>query len=161
MDSSKNFGTGMKPELQKPYAGGFIGKSHYFALRVYIEDTDLGGVVYHANYLRFLERARSDMLREAGINQRTAIENRVGVYAVAEVLIKYRKPAKLDDELIIVTRLDEIRGVSCVISQQILRGADPIADATVTVAFLTPDGRPKRQPSEWVQKFKTINAQAG
>ena len=75
----------MNSETPEPYAGHFIGKTHYFALRVYFEDTDLGGVVYHANYLRFLERARSDLLRSLGINQREAIENGTGVYAVAAV----------------------------------------------------------------------------
>src|SRR6516225_3066502 len=104
----------MSTEIQKPYQGAFQGNAHYFALRVYIEDTDLGGVVYHANYLRFLERARSDLLRAAGIDQRGAIETGKGVYAVAEVHIKYCKPAKLDDQLVIVSLLDEVRGASSV-----------------------------------------------
>ena len=151
----------MSTEMETPYAGGFRGKTHYFALRVYIEDTDLGGVVYHANYLRFLERARSDMLRAAGIDQRSALESGKGVYAVAEAQIKYRKPAKLDDALVVLSRLDEIHGASCLISQQILRGADLLAEATVTVAFITPDGRPRRQPAEWVQQFKAINERTG
>jgi acyl-CoA thioester hydrolase len=146
----------MDTEIQKPYSGGFRGKSHYFALRVYIEDTDLGGVVYHANYLRFMERARSDMLRSAGIDQRAGIENRVGVYAVVEAQIKYRKPAKLDDELVVVSRLEGIHGASCVISQKILRGGDLVTEAVVTVAFVGPEGRPKRQPAEWVGKFEKI-----
>jgi acyl-CoA thioester hydrolase len=147
--------------IEKPYEGAFIGNLHYFALRVYIEDTDLGGVVYHANFLRFLERARSDMLRSAGIDQRAAIENRKGVYAVAEAHIKYRKPAKLDDELVVVSHLDEVRGVSCVISQRVMRGNDTLVQATVTVAFLTLDGRPRRQPSEWVEKFNKLRTKTG
>jgi len=151
----------MNTEIHKPYGGAFIGNLHYFALRVYIEDTDLGGVVYHANYLRFLERARSDMLKAAGIDQRAAIENRSGVYAVAEAHIKYRKPAKLDDELVVVSQLEEVRGVSCVISQKIMRGNDTLVLATVTAAFITLDGRPKRQPSEWVAKFKRIRLEGG
>jgi acyl-CoA thioester hydrolase len=146
----------MNAQLHKPYSGAFIDDAHHFALRVYIEDTDVGGVVYHANYLRFLERARSDLLRVAGIDQRASIEQGKGVYAVAEANIKYRLPAKLDDELVVISRLDEIRGASCVISQKITRGTDLIAEAIVTVAFLTPDGRPRRQPAEWVQKFKNL-----
>ena len=148
----------MNTEVEKPYEGAFKGSAHYFALRVYTEDTDLGGVVYYANYLRFLERARSDMLRLAGIDQRGAIESGVGVYAVAELHIKYRKPARLDDELVVVTHLEEVRGVSCVISQKVMRGQDLLADATVTAAFLSPEGRPRRQPIEWVKKFKRIQA---
>jgi acyl-CoA thioester hydrolase len=98
------------------------------------------------------------MLRLAGIDQRGAIESGVGVYAVAELHIKYRKPARLDDELVVVTHLEEVRGVSCVISQKVMRGQDLLADATVTAAFLSPKGRPRRQPIEWVKKFKRIQA---
>ncbi len=149
----------MSTEIQKPYEGAFRGDTHYFALRVYIEDTDLGGVVYHANYLRFLERARSDLLRAAGIEQRAAIESGKGVYAVAELRIKYCRPARLEEDLVITSKLDEIRGATAVISQKILRGADVLAEATVTAAFITPDGRPKRQPAEWVEKLKLIQSQ--
>jgi acyl-CoA thioester hydrolase len=150
----------MTDAIKKPYEGAFVGDAHHFALRVYIEDTDLGGVVYHANYLRFLERARSDMLRLLGINQRAAIESGKGVYAVAEMRIKYVRPAKLEDELVIVSKLGEIRGAICIIRQEILRGQDTIADATVTAAFLSPSGRPSRQPPEWVAKFEAIKARA-
>ena len=148
----------MNTELEKPYAGAFKGNTHYFALRVYIEDTDLGGVVYHANYLKFLERARSELLRAAGVDQRAALENSEGIYAVAELQIKYCRPAKLDDELVVVTLLKEIRGASCVLCQKIMRGTELVADATVTVAFLAPDGRPRRQPPAWVEKFRHLQA---
>src|SRR5579859_5358487 len=134
----------MSTELGKPHEGGFVGNVHHFALRVYIEDTDLGGVVYHANYLRYLERARTDMLRAAGIDQRAAIENRLGVYTVAEIHIHYRKPAKLDDDLVVLSHLEEVRGVSCVIGQKIMRGQDLVVEARVTAAFITLEGRPKR-----------------
>ncbi len=138
--------------------GAVRGDTHYFALRVYIEDTDLGGVVYHANYLRYLERARSDLLRCLGINQRAAIEAGKGVYAVAEMHIKYCKPATLEDDLIVVSTLDEIGGASCTIGQKILRGQEILVVATVTVAFLTPDGRPRRHPPEWLEKFEGFGA---
>ena len=144
----------MTGSLKKPYDGAFVGNTHHFALRVYTEDTDFGGVVYHANYLHFLERARSDMLRCLGINQRAAMETRKGVYAVSELTIKYCKPAKLEDELAIVSWLDEVRGASCLISQRILRGQETLAEATIKIAFLSTAGRPTRQPAEWVQKFE-------
>ena len=143
-------------DLKKPYAGAFVGQTHHFALRVYIEDTDLGGVVYHSNYLCFLERARSDMLRCVGINQRAAIEAGQGVYAVTEVRIKYVRPAKLDDELIILTTLNELRAASCTIRQRILRQDEVLTEASVSVAFLGSDGRPRRHPGEWAEKFKKI-----
>ena len=76
----------------QPYRGGFVGKQHRFALTVFFEDTDTAGIVYYANYLKFMERARSDMLRAAGIDQRAAKEDGTGVYAVAEVGIKYVRP---------------------------------------------------------------------
>src|SRR5262245_13037303 len=138
----------MTDEIEKPYEGAFKGNAHYFALRVYIEDTDLGGVVYYANYLRFLERARSDMLRVLDIDQRAAIETGMGVYAVSEVHIKYCRPARLEDELVIVSQLEKIRAATCIICQKILRGQDIIADATVTAVFLNSFGRPCRQPPE-------------
>jgi acyl-CoA thioester hydrolase len=139
-----------------PSNGVLLGNEHWFAVRVYIEDTDLGGVVYYANYLKFLERARSDLLRVLGMDHREAIEKRVGVYAVVEVNIKYRKPAKLDDDLLIVSRLALLRGVSLAIDQKVLRGEELLAEATVTVAFLSAEGRPKRQPDEWLARFQTL-----
>jgi len=146
----------MNRQLEQAYEGGFRGEAHYFALRVYIEDTDVGGVVYHANYLRFLERARSDLLRALGIDQRAAMEAGKGVYAVTEVHIRYRKPAKLEDELVIISRMEELHRASCVIRQEIMRGQELLSTATVAVAFVTPNGRPSRHPPEWLQKFKSL-----
>ena len=81
----------------QPVEGRFVGTQHRFPVRVYFEDTDLSGVVYHANYLRFMERARSDMLRLAGIDQRGFNDAGHGAYAVSALSIAYRAPAKLDD----------------------------------------------------------------
>lgn len=144
------------PMHDRPYQGGFDGKTHRFALRVYFEDTDTAGIVYYANYLRFMERARSDMLRAVGIDQRAALESGEGVYAVAEVAIKYRMPAKLDDALVIVSEVREVRAASCVIHQRVMREGETLADATVTAAFLTLDGRPKRQPRAWRDLFERL-----
>jgi acyl-CoA thioester hydrolase len=143
----------------EPYRGGFVGRTHHFALRVYFEDTDVAGIVYYANYLRFMERARSDMLRALGVDQRAALESGEGVYAVAEVAIKYRQPAKLDDDLLIVTDLKEIRAASVLIHQRVMRGDDILTDATVTAAFLSPEGRPKRQPRAWVELFERLQGE--
>lgn len=137
--------------LDTPYEGGFVGTTHHFALRVYFEDTDTAGIVYYANYLRFMERARSDMLRAAGIDQRGALDAGEGVYAVAEAHIRYRAPAKLDDDLLILSEVRELRAASCVIHQRVMRGPQPLAEATVTAAFLGPDGRPRRQPRAWME----------
>lgn len=149
----------MSAENAKAYQGAIVANTHYFALRVYVEDTDFGAVVYHANYLRFLERARSDLLRLLGIHQRAAVENGEGVYAVSELRIKYVRPARLDDELLVVSRLDYVRGACCVILQKILRGQEVIVEATVTAAFLGPNGRPRRQPADWVKRLEEFHCQ--
>jgi acyl-CoA thioester hydrolase len=138
------------------YRGGFVGRTHRFALRVYFEDTDVAGIVYYANYLRFMERARSDMLRAVGIDQRAAIDGGEGVYAVADLQIRYRAPARLDDELVVESQVREVRAASCLIHQRVMRGEAILTDAVVTAAFLSPEGRPKRQPRAWVQKFERL-----
>ena len=144
------------PQFDTPYRGGFVGPEHRFALTVYFEDTDTAGIVYYANYLKFMERARSDMLRAAGIDQRAAIEAGTGVYAVAEVNIRYLRPARLGDDLVIVSTVETVRAASVVIHQQVMRGPDILADAHVTAAFLSTDDRPRRQPKDWVDRFNQI-----
>ena len=133
-----------------------MGGTHHFALRVYFEDTDVAGIVYYANYLKFMERARSDMLRAAGIDQRGVLEAGEGVYAVAEASIKYRRPAKLDDALVVLSSVKEVRAASCLIHQRVMRGHELLADAMITAAFLSTEGRPKRQPREWVEVFERL-----
>jgi acyl-CoA thioester hydrolase len=140
----------------KPYEGAFVGKTHRFALRVYFEDTDTAGIVYYANYLRFMERARSDMLRAVGIDQRAALEGGEGVYVVADLTIRYKGSARLDDALVVVSSVREVRAASCVIHQRVMRGDEILTDAIVTAAFLSLEGRPKRQPREWVGKFERL-----
>ena len=146
----------MSGPVDRPHEGRFVGNEHRYPVRVYFEDTDVAGIVYYANYLRFMERARSEMLRAVGIGQRETLEGGEGVYAVAEAHIKYRAPAKLDDALIVSSRVREVRAASCVIHQRVMRGDEVLADAHVTAAFLSPEGRPKRQPREWVKKFERL-----
>src|SRR5206468_7206856 len=121
--------------VDQPYRGAFVGAVHHFALRVYFEDTDVAGIVYYANYLKYMERARSDMLRCAGIDQRAALEGGDGVYVVAEAQIKYRRSARLDDDLQVLSRLVELRAASVLIHQRVMRGHDMLADAIITAAF--------------------------
>jgi acyl-CoA thioester hydrolase len=144
--------------LDQPYRGGFVGPEHRFALTVYFEDTDTAGIVYYANYLKFMERARSDMLRAAGIDQREALEEATGVYAVAEAHVRYLRPAKLGDDLVVVSTVEEVRAASVRIQQRVMRGTEHCANGRITAAFLTPDGRPTRQPREWTERFEEIRA---
>ncbi|WP_118855824.1 YbgC/FadM family acyl-CoA thioesterase [Sphingomonas mesophila] len=140
-----------------PYRGGFVGAHHHFALTVYFEDTDTAGIVYYANYLKFMERARSDMLRSVGIDQRAAKEDGIGVYAVAEAHVRYLRPARLGDDLVIVSSVEQVRAASVHIHQRVMRGAEHLADGRITAAFLGPDDRPRRQPREWVDRFHRLS----
>ena len=145
--------------LDTPYRGGFIGKEHHFALTVYFEDTDAYGIVYYANYLRFMERARSDMLRAVGIDQAAELQNSGSCYAVVEVGIKYRRPARLGDDLLVVSLLGQVRASSVDIQQRVMRGPELLTDAWVTAAFLDGQGRPRRQPIDWIEHYKAITTQ--
>ena len=143
-------------DVDHPYEGAFVGGTHHFALRVYFEDTDVAGLVYYANYLKFMERARSDMLRCAGVDQRAAIEGGEGVYVVAEANLRYRAPARLDDALVVLSEVREVRAASCLIQQRVMRGTDVLVEAMITAAFLSPEGRPKRQPRAWVEAYERL-----
>ena len=142
--------------IDEPYAGDWVDGTHHFALRVYFEDTDIAGVVYYANYLKFMERARSDMLRSADIDQRAVLEAGEGVYVVAEAQLKYHRPATLDDELIVLSEVREVRAASCVIHQRVMRGHELLVDGMITAAFISRDGRPKRQPRAWTETFERL-----
>lgn len=140
----------------QPPSGLFRGPRHLFPVRVYYEDTDLSGIVYHANYLRWFERARSDMLRLLGIDQRAAAETGEGTYTVADLAIRYLAPARLDDELTIRTTALELGAASVRLRQQARRGDDLLSDMTVRVGFVGLDGRPRRQPAAWRTAFKPL-----
>src|SRR3954451_15417924 len=140
--------------LDRPYRGGFVGTDHHFALTVYFEDTDAYGIVYYANYLKFMERARSDMIRAAGVDQFAELRATGSAYAVVEVDIKYRRPGRLGDDLLVVSSVDEVRASSVQIHQRVMRGSEQLTDAMVTAAFLDAQGRPIRQPKDWVEKFR-------
>lgn len=142
--------------------GGFIdGKVHRYPLRAFYEDTDAGGVVYHANYLRWFERARSDLVELLGIDQRAALDNGEGLYTVAEVNIRYRSPARLGDAVWIETHAETVGRVACVLRQKAMRGETCLAEASVKVAFIGPDGKPRKQPDAWQKAFATLLSDVG
>jgi acyl-CoA thioester hydrolase len=140
----------------QPQTGLFVGRAHHFAVRVYFEDTDFSGLVYHASYLRFMERARSDMLSVAGIGQRTAFDAGEGVYAVSELTIRYRSPARFDDALLVISTVEQVRAARVLIHQRVMSGEQVLTDAQVMAAFLSPEGRPRRQPKPWVAAFENL-----
>jgi len=139
-----------------PPGGRLDGTTHYFPVRVYYEDTDLSGIVYHTNYLKWFERARSDLLRLLGIDQRAVQERGGGSYAVADLSIRYTSPAKLDDAVVIASRPTELRAASCRLHQQAWRGEDLLAEAHLRVGFVGSDGRPRRQPDAWRAAFAQL-----
>jgi len=142
----------------EPHSGRFDGPRHLFALRVYYEDTDLSGIVYHANYLRWFERARSDMLRLMGIDQRAAQEQGEGFYTVAGLTLRFAAPARLDDAVTIESSALELGAASVTVRQRALRGSELLAEADIRVGFVSPDGRPRRQPAAWREAFATLLA---
>jgi len=143
--------------LDQPYCGRFVGNEHRFTVRVYYEDTDAGGVVYHANFLRFFERARTDMLILCGVDIAAAQYGGEGAYVVAAAELKYLRPARLGEILTIVSTVEQVRQAACVIQQRVMRDDELVVEGRITVAFVGKDGRPKRQPASWVEAFQGYN----
>jgi len=143
-------------QYPSPGTGSIGDGTHWYAVRAFFEDTDLSGVVYHANYIRWFERARSDLLDCIGIDQRAAIETGEGFYAVADLAIRYRAPARLGDTVLIETRATRLARASCNLSQRALRGDTLLAEMDVRVGFVAPDGRPRRQPDAWLAAFEAV-----
>ncbi len=119
---------------------------HRLVVRVYYEDTDAGGVVYHASYLRFAERARTELLRTAGLDHATLLEREGGHLVVRRLEVDFLSPARLDDLLEVETRPLAVAGARLRLEQTVRRGPDRLARLSVEVAFVGRDGRPKRLP---------------
>jgi len=120
---------------------------HHFLVRVYYEDTDLAGIVYYANYLRFIERARTEWVRTLGVDQ-TALKRDEGiVFAVRRVEADYLQPAKFDDELVVETSTLQVTGARIVLQQDVKRGDEVLFSAQVTLVALTETGQPSRLPA--------------
>ncbi|MGX7896963.1 YbgC/FadM family acyl-CoA thioesterase [Tsuneonella sp. HG222] len=141
-------------ECPPPASGTIDGKRFLFPLRVYFEDTDVMGIVYYPNYLKWFERARWEMLRAVGVDLKGSQEAGQGGYAVAALDIRYHRSAKLDDSIVVESRVSEIRAGSVLVAQTALRDGEPIASANLHVVFIGPDGRPRRQPREWIAAFE-------
>jgi len=121
--------------------------THRFPIRVYYEDTDMGGIVYHANYLRYIERARSDWVRQLG-NDQNAMRDAGLVWVVRRIEADYITTAKFEDELEVETTLRSISGVRLVMDQVVKRDGAPIFTAAVTAVCMNTEGRPVRLPAE-------------
>ena len=116
-------------------------------IRVYYEDTDFSGLVYHAAYLKFLERARTEWLRSLGFDQREIVEKVRLVFAVRRLSIEYHRPARMDDQLEATAVIEKLGGASITFEQALLRGDELLTEASVEVVALR-EGRPTRIPGE-------------
>lgn len=128
--------------------------THIFPVRVYYEDTDAAGIVYYANYLKFAERARSELLRTRGLGNRTLQEGEGIAFAVRRLAIEYLAPAYLDDLLEVRSRITSVRGASIEAEQDVLRDGRDLARLTLTLACVARNGRPARLPDNVRKAFE-------
>lgn len=130
-----------------PSAGRFDGRTHILPVRIYYEDTDFTGVVYHANYLRYFERARSDFLRLAGVHHNVLLDAADPIaFAVNRINLEFLKPARIDDALVVKSHFDTMQGPRIFISQHIERGEDVLVKAALEVCCISLAGRPRKPP---------------
>ena len=132
-------------DLDTPYRGGFVGSEHHFALTVYFEDTDAYGIVYYANYLKFMERARSDMIRAVGVDQAAELARPAAPMRWSRSTSAIASPARLGDDLLVVSTSSRSAHPRSLIQQRVMRGTEQLTDARVTAAFL--DGEAGRGAS--------------
>ena len=140
---------------EEPSAGAFAGREHRLPVRVYYEDTDFTGVVYHASYVRFFERGRTDFLRASGIGHRELLERSDScAFVVTRLDIVFRRAARIDDALIVRTTYDRVRGPRLWVTQTITRDDELIATAAVQVACINLAGAPRRRPPDLVDHIR-------
>ncbi|HEY8566290.1 MAG TPA: tol-pal system-associated acyl-CoA thioesterase [Beijerinckiaceae bacterium] len=129
-----------------PTSGAFVGPEHRFPVRVYAEDTDFGGIAYHAAYVRFMERGRTEMLRARGAHQSELIADGAGIaFVVRRMTLDFAGAARMDDALTVATRLAALRGATLTLHQEVRRGDAVLVSAEVTVACVR-QGRAARIP---------------
>jgi acyl-CoA thioester hydrolase len=143
-----------------PTSGAFEGREHVLPVRVYYEDTDFTGVVYHASYLRFFERGRTEFLRAIGVEHAKLLEPpQPCAFALTKIAIAFRQAARVDDALEVRTKYHSVRGVRISAAQRILRAGALIAEADVEVVCIRLDGRPRRPPPELNQRLASFLTQ--
>ena len=129
----------------RPTAGRFEDREHRLPVRVYYEDTDFTGLVYHANYVRYFERGRSDALRLMGVGHAELLDgDRPLAFVVSKMTLTFQKPARIDDELLVRTFYESAKGVRLLILQTVTRGDEVLCRAEVEVVCIHMDGRPRR-----------------
>ena len=138
-----------------PSMGYFKGREHYYPIRVFYEDTDFSGVVYYANYLRFLERARSSYFRLAGIGHAELLERDTPLaFVIRKINLDYKRSARIDDVLSVMTTYDVFKGARLLVTQKIYRGEDLVLTADSEAACIDLSGRPRRAPKAMMDKLR-------
>ena len=148
-------------DLTVGLSGELTDFGHRLVARVYFADTDFTGVVYHARYLEFLERGRSDFLRLAGVHHTELADGKHGEvlsWVVRRMEIDFRQPARVDDIVTVETRTEAISGARIQMAQRLLRGGNVLVEAKVEAAIIGASGRPRRFPKEWIAAFKPKGA---
>jgi len=143
-------------ESASPLSGWLVPGGHRLLARVYYADTDFSGVVYHARYLEFLERGRSDFLRLAGVHHTDLAAGQLGeriAWVVRRMEIDFLAPARIDDVLTIDTGTEAISGARITMAQTIRRGDQPLIRARVEAAIMGDGGKPRRFPKAWIAAF--------
>jgi acyl-CoA thioester hydrolase len=139
----------------EPSAGRFDGRHHILPVRIYYEDTDFTGLVYHANYVRYFERGRSDFLRLAGVHHSILLEGAEPLgFAVNKMNLEFLKPARIDDALVTRTAFETMKGPRIFIAQQVERGAEVLVKARVEVCCISLTGRPRKPPAMLLERLK-------
>ena len=147
----------MNDQGEDQLAGWLTETGHTCRARIYYADTDFSGFVYHARYLEFLERGRSDYLRLAGIHHtELAAGEQPLVWVVRNMQIEFIAPARMDDIVTVETQTDEISGARIIMRQTMLRGETRLISAKVEAAIVTPDGRPRRFPKDWATRLRPV-----
>lgn len=128
--------------------------AHSLPIRVYYEDTDTAGIVYHASYLRFAERGRTEMLRDAGFEHAEILKNQGIAFTVISMQINFKIPAKLDELLVVKTHIESMGGASMVMTQSVWRGEEQLVDMSVKIACIDKRGKAARLPEAVRDLFK-------
>jgi len=144
------------------YSGWFDGITHILPIRVYYEDTDISGIVYHANYLRYFERGRSEFLRLAGIRHMVMLANAEPIaWTIRKIDVDYAKAARLDDELEVHSRFTAMSGARLAAAQVVKCAGMDLVSAKVEAAIITMEGKPRRIPEEVRAKLQPYLAAGG
>ena len=143
----------------EPTAGVFDGREHQLPVRIYYEDTDFSGIVYHANYLRYMERGRSDFFRMVGISH-TELATQDTAFAIIRLELDFKRSARIDDALVVRTTYDRVKGPRLFVTQRITRGGDVILEAKGEAVCISLSGRPRRPTAQMLAQLSPWLSQA-